>query len=78
MWIEQEQGNPCGIKPRLFRNHGKWRRLVGRCAGLDGCHKSDTPHTTFAPTVRRYSDPQQKLEGQKQQSPTKLRIEGEA
>jgi len=28
----------CGVKLRHFRNHGKWRRLVGRCAGLDGCH----------------------------------------
>jgi len=38
MRIEQEQGDLGGVKPRLFRNHGKWRRLVGRCAGLGGCH----------------------------------------
>ena len=36
----------------------------------------DTPHTTFAPTVRHYPDPQQKLEGRKQQCPTKRRIGG--
>jgi hypothetical protein len=38
----------------------------------------DTPHTTFAPTVRHYPDPQQKLEGRKQQCTTKRRIGGEA
>jgi hypothetical protein len=76
--LRKETGQSLRHQTQAFSQSREMAALGRSLCWFGRASQPDTPHTSFAPTVRRYSDPQQKLEGQKQQSPTKLRIEGEA